>query len=380
MNSRRLAILAVGSLLAAPQIGLATGHNGHRRHRGTEGAVYTMTNAPTGNKVLAYERRADGSLRYSHAYPTGGRGSGDGLGSQGAVVLSDDGRWLLVVNAGSNEVSLFSIGRHGLKLEDKADSGGIRPISVAIYRDLVYVLNAGGTVGDVDSIAALWLRPHGRLSPLPGSRRLLSADTTTPAQVGFSPHGRFVLVTEEATNLVDVFPLNHHGYAGDPVWNPAAGTTPFAFAFGRRGHILVSEVSGGVEDAGAVSSYDLAPDGSLHVIDPSVANTETAPCWLVVTPGGRYLFTTNTPDDSVSAYAVDLAGHLELLDPDGRSGEPGAGTNPLDMDLTHDGRFLYTLDSGSDMISPFRVGSDGSLTLLPPIGGLPHGAIGLAAR
>jgi 6-phosphogluconolactonase len=385
MKTRLLASLAFGALLVAPRAGLAEGQGPrgatasfHRR--GTRGAVYTMTNATTGNEVVAYERRGDGSLRFAATYPTGGTGSGDGLGSQGAVVLSDDGRWLLVVNPGSNEVSLFSVERHGLTLADKASSGGVRPVSVAIHRDLVYVVNAGGSADDLDSVAALRLRPNGTLRPLFGSRRFLSADTTTPAQVGFSPHGRFLIVTEQATNLVDVFPLTAHGYAGAPVWNPSAGTTPFAFAFGRRGHLLVSEVSGGLEDAGAVSSYDLASDGSLEVIDPSVPNTETAPCWLVVTRDGRYAFTTNTPDDSLSAYGVDPAGHLTLLEAGGRSGESGAGTNPLDMDLTRDGRFLYTLDIGTDTISTFRVGRDGSLTLVGATSGVPHGAIGLAAR
>ena len=388
MNSRRLAILAVASFLVAPGIGLATGRKdtghraGHHRHGRAEGAASTMTNASSGNQVVAYERRGDGSLHHPRTYPTGGLGSGDALGSQGAVVLSDDGRWLLVVNAGSNEVSVLSVTSHGLELKDTAPSGGTRPISVAIHRDLVYVLNAGGSTdtGDVDAIAGLRLHRNGRLSPLHESRRVLSEATTTPAQVGFSPDGRFVLVTEEATNLIDVFPLSRHGYARNMVMNPSEGMTPFAFAFDPHGHLLVSEVFGAAPDAGAVSSYRLTGHGSLKVIDPSVPDTETAPCWLVVTPDGRYAYTTNTPADSVSAYSVDFRGRLELLDPDGRSGEPGTGTSPLDMDLSEDGHFLYTLDIGTHMISVFRVKRDGSLRLLPAIGGVPDGAVGLAAR
>jgi len=369
-------------LLIAPEVGSALGNKSapsRKEHRGSPGAVYTMTNATAGNEVVVFERDAKGSLRYSGAYPTGGLGTGSGLGNQGGVVLSENGRWLLVVNAGSNQVSLFSVNRHGLTLKDTADSGGTRPISVAVHRDLVYVVNAGGMAGDVDSVAGLRLLPNGTLDPLPGSQRSLSGANTDPAQIGFSPDGRFLLVTEKATNLIDVFPLDRDGYAGDPVWNPAAGTTPFAFAFGKRDHLFVSEVSGGADDAGAVSSYDLTRDGFLEIIDASVPNTETAPCWLVVTRGGRYAFTTNTPDDSLSAYAIDFEGHLELLDEGGRSGEPGAGTNPLDMDLSDDGRFLYTLNIGTNTISTFRVGHDGSLTLLGAIPGVPRGN-GLAAR
>ncbi len=374
MKPATLTALAVASLLVAPQVVQA------KNGRGTAGAVYTMTNSAAGNAVVAYDRLANGALRYSNTYPTGGLGSGGGLGNQGGVVLSDNGRWLLVVNAGSDEVSLFSVHRHGLTLEDTVPSGGVRPISAAINRDLVYVVHAGGNVGAVDAVAGLRLDPRGTLSSLPGSSRPLSAGMTDPAQVGFSPDGRFLLVTEKATNLIDVFPLDGDGYAGPRVENPAAGVTPFSFDFGKRNQVFVAEVFGGAEDAGAVSSYDLTPHGFLEVIDASVPNTETAPCWLIVTRGGRYVFTTNTPDHSLSAYAIDFEGHLTLLDEDGRSGEPGMGTSPLDMDLSDDGRFLYTLDIGTDTISTFRVKADGSLNLLGAIAGVPDGANGLAAR
>src|SRR5207248_7379662 len=66
------------------------------------GAVYVMSNAPAGNAVLAFDRAANGALSPAGSYATGGNGTGAGLGSQGALVLSADGRWLLAVNAGSN--------------------------------------------------------------------------------------------------------------------------------------------------------------------------------------------------------------------------------------------------------------------------------------
>jgi 6-phosphogluconolactonase (cycloisomerase 2 family) len=247
-------------------------------------------------------------------------------------------------------------------------------VSVAIHGDLVYVVNAGN-----DSISGLRIGRHGTLSPVPGSSQPLSGSDTGPAQIGFSPDGRFVLVTEKNTNLIDVFRVSRDGSAGPAVSYPASGATPFAFGFGKRDLLLVSEVFGGAEDAGAVSSYELTHDGALKIVDGSVPNTETAPCWLVVTRGGRYVFTTNTPDDSLSAYAIDFEGHLELVDPDGRTGEPGPGTNPLDMDLSDDGRFLYTLNIGNNKISVFRVRPDGSLKHLGQVDGV-EGANGLAAR
>ncbi len=347
---------------------------------GTAGAVYTMTNAPSGNQVLVYDRLADGSLRFAEAYDTGGLGTGAGLGNQGGVTLSANRRWLLAVNAGSDQISVFEVRQDGLELTDVAPSGGVRPISVAIHGDLVYVVHDGGSAGDIDAVYGFRLGDGGRLAPLAGSAAPLSAPATGPAQVGFSPDGGFLLVTEKATNRIDVWPLDEFGIPGTLVVNGSAGQTPFAFDFGLRDQLLVSEVFGGANDAGAVSSYQLGDDGHLEVIDGSVPNTETAPCWLVVTKGGRYAFTTNTPDDSLAAYSIGFDGQLELVDGDGRSGEPGPGTNPLDMDLSDDGRFLYTLNIGNGSISTFRVMPDGGLEQVHVQEGVPGGVNGLAAR
>jgi 6-phosphogluconolactonase (cycloisomerase 2 family) len=360
------AVVGVALVLATPS---AVAQNG------AIGAVYTMTNDAAGNDVLQYDRFADGSLEYRASYDTGGQGSGSGLGNQGGVVLSDNGRWLLAVNAGSDQISVFAVGKSGLSLTDNEYSGGDLPVSVAIHRDLVYVVHAGD-----DSITALRLDNHGGLTPLPGSSVALSAAGAAPAQISFSPDGRFVVVTEKATNIVAVFPLDADGYAGPGIFNASEGMTPFALDFGKRDQFFVSEVFGGADDAGAVSSYQLLGDGTLQTLDASVPNTETAPCWLVVTKGGRYAFTTNTPDDSLSAYAIEFDGGLSLVDADGRTGEPGAGTRPLDMDLSDDGRHLYTLNIGNGTISTFRVGPDGSLTETSTVGGVPDGVNGLAAR
>jgi 6-phosphogluconolactonase len=366
---KRSTILSLLLALAAGLVGVSAAVAAP----GRVGAAYTMTNAPGGNEILAYDRLADGSLGFAGAYDTGGLGSGDGLGNQGGVVLSCNKRWLLVVNAGSDQFSVFQVRRADLKLQDVAYSGGRQPVSVALSKDLVYVVHAGGSVGDADSLFGFRLGRDGFLTPLAGSSTPLSAPATGPAQVGFSPDGRFFLVSEKATNRLHVFPVDEFGYLGAGIVNPSEGQTPFAFGFGPRDLLFVSEVFGG-----AVSSYRLQGDGSLATVDASVPNTETAPCWLVVTKGGRYVFTTNTPDDSLSAYAVDFDGRLDFVDADGRTGEPGPGTLPLDMDLSDDGRFLFTLNIGNGTISTFRVLPDGGLDPLAAAAGLPAGVNGLA--
>ena len=81
------------------------------------GAVYALTNQASGNAVAIFDRGADGSLSWSSNVATGGTGAGSGLGSQGALALSDDGRWLFAVNAGSNDVSAFQVTASGLSAQ-----------------------------------------------------------------------------------------------------------------------------------------------------------------------------------------------------------------------------------------------------------------------
>ncbi|HEX9389416.1 MAG TPA: beta-propeller fold lactonase family protein, partial [Anaerolineales bacterium] len=129
------------------------------------GAVYTLTNAASGNEVLVYNRSSDGSLAFQGSYPTDGLGSGAGLGSQSALTLSHNNHWLFAVNAGSNEISSFAVTESGLELVDVVDSGGTLPVSLTSYKDWLYVLNAGGS-GNISGFA---VGQDGSLSALAGS-------------------------------------------------------------------------------------------------------------------------------------------------------------------------------------------------------------------
>jgi len=198
------------------------GHGGFRR-----GAVFTMSNQAGGNEILVFRRGADGALSEAGAVSTGGNGSGAGLGNQGGVVLTRGGRWLLAVNAGSDDVSLLRASGYP-ELADRVPSGGTTPISVTSHGSLVYVLNAGGT----ENVSGFRIRGH-RLVPIQGATYGLSGTGVGPAQVGFSPDGRFLVVSEKATNRLVVFPVARGGRLGDPEVVASAGQTPFGFAFSR---------------------------------------------------------------------------------------------------------------------------------------------------
>jgi 6-phosphogluconolactonase len=356
--------------------GMASGMDYH-----PTGAVYTMTNSSMGNSVLVFKRTADGRLMEDGSYATGGLGSGNGLGNQGAVVLSKNNRWLFVVNAGSNDISIFAVRHRGLMLVDRIDSGGLRPISLAVDRRTLYVLNAGGIVGDADNISGFRISRNGTLSPLRGSTRPLSADSTDPAQIAFSSDGEAIVVTEKATNNILVYTVEGCGYVDGPKVYASEGMTPFGFAFGKRGRLFVSEAFGGAPDASAVSSYVITPEGDLEVVSPSVATNQTAACWVVVSKDGKFAYDTNAGSGSISGFRIGHDGSITLLDADGRTGVTGDGSGPLDMAFSSNGRYLYSLNGGNNTISAFRVKGDGGLITIDEAAAVvPAGANGLAAR
>src|SRR5215213_11714713 len=88
------------------------------------GAVYVQTNA-TPNEVIAFRRAGDGSLDRIGSVATGGDGEGSPhLTSQGSVALTRDGRYLLVTNAASDDLSIFSVVAVCLKkLNDRVHTG-----------------------------------------------------------------------------------------------------------------------------------------------------------------------------------------------------------------------------------------------------------------
>ena len=309
-------------------------------------AVYTLTNQVAGNAVAVFNRAADGTLSAAGTIATGGTGVGAGLGSQGAVALSDDGRWLFAVNAGSNDVSVLRVRRSGLSLASRTASGGTMPVT-------------GFTVGE-----------DGGLHAMRGSTRSLSGSGVGPAQVSFSPHGRSLFVTEKTANLIDVYSVGRGGVTTERASAPSAGATPFGFAFGRDDELLVSEASG------SASSYELGRHGGLTVVSGAVLTHQGAPCWLVVTSDGRFAYTGNAQGGSISGFAVARNGSISLLDADGATARVGPGAT--DLALSGSSRYLYELVRSN--IFAFRIQADGHLAPLGPIGGLPAGTVGLAAR
>jgi 6-phosphogluconolactonase len=338
----------------------------------TAATLFTMSNAASGNSVLAYLRNADGSLTPAGNYATGGLGAGHGLENQGALVFSDDGKYLFVVNAGSNDVTAFRVTSQGLTQTGRASSGGRLPVSVTEHGGLVYVLNRGGQAGDPngDTISGLRLAADGSLTPISGSTMPLSGANTDPAQIEFSPNGSLIFVTEHGGGFIDTYTVDANGVAGGHQAQPSAGSGPFGFAFRNASQLYVSEAGGGT-----ASGYTVSGQGALQAISGAVQTRQATACWLVITPDSKYAYVSNTASGSISEFAIGVDGSLSLV------ASIAASTQgpPLDMAITGDGLYLDTL-TASGNIEVFRIdAATGGLAQAQVVTGLPAGSNGLAS-
>jgi 6-phosphogluconolactonase len=275
------------------------------------------------------------------------------------------------VNAGSSTISVFGVQNSGLVLEQTISSGGTQPISLALSDELLYVLNDGG----VANISGFRVRRNGRLDPIASSTRPLTASVPDAAQIGFNRSERRLIVTEKATNNIVTFRLDRWDRPEAPIVTASNGATPFGFYVSeRRGDLIVSEAFGGAANASAVSSYKLRR-GVPQTITASAPTTESAACWIALSGDEKFVYTSNTGSNTISGFALGRDGSLALLDADGITAKTGAG--PIDL-ATRDGLdFLYSLDRVGGQVSFYYITGDGALKPLGVAGGLPTSANGL---
>jgi 6-phosphogluconolactonase (cycloisomerase 2 family) len=332
-----------------------------------------MTNATTGNTVEAYLRSSDGTLVNLAKLPTGGTGVGHGLENQGALVLSQDGHFLYVVNPGSNDLTVFQVAGTSVQVSDRVPSGGTLPVSVAEWNGVVYVLNRHGSSGDGSgpTIQGFQVSTSGKLSPIAGSAITLQATDTNAAQISISPDGLWIVVTERRINQIDLLPLDQNSLPGTPRREASAGSGPFGFAFSDALHLYVSEAGGGT-----ASAYDVDSQGILHILSAAVPTQQRATCWLAITPDNKLMYVSNTASGSVSSYRVAEDGTLQRL----ISVAATTAGAPLDVIVDADGNYLSVLTTEGS-IETFRIdATSGSLTSIQTISGLPSGTNGLTGR
>src|SRR5579859_431190 len=392
------------------------------------GRVYVMTDRAEGNTIVVLQRATDGGLTIKAEVSTGGLGNGplplpapfppfpgpSPLTSQDGLVMTEDNRFLLAVNAGSNEISVLEVTEDGLRLVDKMPSGGVFPNSIAHHHGLVFVMNQGELppvlLGARPILAGFFLDPLGRLHAIPNSSRVTGDPDVQPGEVVFSPDGRFLIITDKfnafandkSPALLHVLHVEDDASTEEIGVYPANNRAPLGADFGRHRIFAVTEANAGFVDGNRVgivngssmSSYRFTESGKLEPVSKAIGTLQTVACWVRFTPDGRYAYVANKGSGSISSYLVSDDGELTLLNFKAAD-TGGVNSGPLDEAITPDGNFLYvtTCIGGlkpEDFTLPFppnpgavkgyRIHSDGSLTPVAEVDGFPLSVVGMVAR
>jgi 6-phosphogluconolactonase len=329
--------------------------------------LYAQTNE-TNNMIVHLVRAADGTISVKNRTATGGMGingikpgttapTGNSLVSQNAVAISQDKTLLFAVNAGDSSVSVFAIDQAtgDLTLKKSTKLLGTEPTSLAFRNGFLYVMFQSGA----NQLGSYAVQADGSLAQL--GLQNLPLLGATPTQVVVSPDANFVVVSAgTGSNTVVSYPMNKDGSLGSAVVNTSGINTPFAGAFASSSVYLSSDIAGK-----ALASYTFNNAGLTTLIG-SVASGEGAPCWLVVTPNGKFAYVGNGAG-SVSSYAVSGTGTLTLLNARAAfEAGPAPGANSVSGDswISADGKFFYADYLGDDKIVAYSIGADGAITKL----------------
>jgi len=352
---------------------------------GSSGAAYAWTNEASGNRIVVFDRDSDGMLTPAGSYSTGGLGSGLLENSANGVILAGrsqesapnnfggDDKFLLTVNAGSNSISVFKTKKDRLELVEIEGSGGNHPLSVTVSRGIVYVLNGGGTncMGGVPNITGFELGGNGELTPIPGSTRPVSGGALSGcAQVSFDKKGDVLVVTQRGSDKIDTYTVDKDGVAHGPIVNESTGVGPFGFTFTQRNDLITTENFAAAPGQGGAASYEVDKDGRLTPLGPTVRNTRSDTCWVVVTDNNKFAYITNFQSGDISLYGVNSDGTIFLINPVEQVIGIGAG----DLSLSRNSQYLYARNANDGTVRSFAVDQrTGQLTPIDVDGGIPPG-------
>lgn len=360
MTKLRFTVLAMlvgaGSMISALS---ASASQAVTRSSLAVGHVYINDNTAGVNTVAGFDRSADGSLTPIPGSPfiVGGAGAGHADASQGSLQLSADGHYLLAVDAGSNQISVLRIKPDGsLKIADVVSSDGGNPVSIAVHSRLIYVANADP---NNPNYSGFTLNAGGHLRPVPGSTVPLPAGSQ-PGDILFSGDGTKLVGTRVGTSLIDSFTVAANGRLAAAPGSPFTHQPTVYGQFGSEFNpanptqLFVSNAHTATNGPapGSVSAYIDDADGTLTPIGASpYANNGLASCWVEISHDGRYLFTVDTASSTVASYSIADDGTLSAI-----GNEPIAnGGGAEDARLSPDGSTLWVVNAGTDTVNGFAV-------------------------
>lgn len=317
--------------------------------KGAEEIIYVQTNDfnSGGNAVLAYRNNGKGKLKQIGGSPfkTGGSGVGNPMQMLGPsdsdfeLWLTGDKRFLLAVNSGSNNITVFRVAEDGGLSPvpgSPFSSGGETPVSVCESGGYVYVVNKSqnpeSPTSSKPNYTTFRINADGQLSPVDGAK-LETTMGTSPALTLLSNDKRFAFGTDFLGFMVQppvgtlrAFTLRNGALSpvGEPMNFPEKGG-----ALGLWQHPSANVLYVGFPLAGKVGVYNINPkSGALTYSSALMAGP--AACWLRTNKSGSHLYALNSGENTISEYNSTNA---ESPKPIGKLALKQAGPTYMDMGM-----------------------------------------------
>lgn len=229
-----------------------------------------------------------------------------------SLVLHPSKKYMYAANSGQNNVSMFTLSTTGTITEGTRTNTGTAPT--------VMVMDSAGTflyVGNSASfdISVFSIDPStGALTPVAQSNGGTVGIGMQPLNMRLAPSGKILYVTGSAnTGVVQAFAVNAGVFSNQPI------------------------------------------PGSPYT-------TGNGPSGLAIDSAGKFLYTANKIDNSISEFQINSDGSLTPL-PNSPLGETGSG--PVALLIDNSGKYMYVVNNESPgNLLAFSIGSDGSLTLI----------------
>ena len=351
--------------------------------------VYVESNiqAANGNSIYAFKRQPDGSLQPIPGSPflTGGAGTQDlslKVGppdSDQNIVASHDSNFLFAVNSGSDSIAVFHIGSDGALTPIEGSpfpSGGTNPVSLALYGNLLFVVNKNGDFARPSSIppnyTSFRVQNNGSLlrNQTPGST-LEVALGSSPTQAFISPQKKVIYGADFLGGLLQSIAFDDSGLL-TPFPAQALPASEFAgsaaprLPLGLWAHPHQPYLYTGFVTINRLGVYQFTANGRIRFVR-SVPNSGAAICWLRTNAAGTRLYSSDTISNSITVYdTTDAASPVETqnLVLEG----PG---NALEFSLSTDDKYLYAISSRGQASIPegqgnalhvLQIAADGSVT------------------
>jgi 6-phosphogluconolactonase len=266
--------------------------------------------------VAAYAIGKDGSLTHLNSVAIG-----DGGGAH--IAVHPSGKFLLTAQYGGGSTAVFTINNDG-SLKERSQ----------------LIEHEGG-------------------SKVVGKRQ----DSPHPHWTGFSPDARFAFVPDLGTDNIHIYKidgttLTSHGTAATV---PGGGPRHMRFSVDGRFIYLLNELSLSVTtfayDATVATTKRLTTTPALSdkVKAEEAFNSASE---ILVHPNGKFVYSANRGNDSVTVYHADTNGKLTVQEV-----EPVRGSWPRNINLSPDADWLLAAGAHSNTVSVFRInGESGRLT------------------